>query len=204
MVEELGIDTFNNGSLVGDNAYPDRPLHVPHQTQAPQSALPHFGNILPWDMSLYQGHEYKQQQDHQLMAYSPLHDTNHPNQQHPVLDPTPPNNMLHFRDEASHDLEFDSLPLLGDNSRSSAPDSPSDMWNMSVTPEDLPPRNDSLSPSKPLSSSYQFGHGNWAEFMGVEMEDAIIRNDLGFVNNSVIPERLRFQGVNLQEAQAHV
>lgn len=40
--------------------------------------------------------------------------------------------------------------------------------------------------------------------MGVEMEDAMVRNNLRFANNAVIPERLHFQGVDLQAAQAHV
>ncbi|EAA30090.2 hypothetical protein GE21DRAFT_5018 [Neurospora crassa] len=198
--QEPDTDTFNNGSYVGDNTHLDWPLHEPHQTHAPQSALPHSGNNLPWDMPFYQGQEYKQQQDHQLKAYSPLHDTNQPNQQHPVLDPAPQRNMLQVRDEASHDLEFDNLPLLGDNAQYFPSGSPGNMWNMSMTPEDLPPRNDFLSPSQPLSSNYQFGHDNWAEFMGVEMENAIIHNDPGFANNWVIPERLRFQGVNVQAA----
>ncbi|KAK3495288.1 uncharacterized protein B0T23DRAFT_428190 [Neurospora hispaniola] len=202
--QEPGTDTFNNGSLVGDNAYLDRPLHEPQQTHALQSSLPQFGNNSPWDIPFYQDHEYKQQQDHQLKAYSPLHDTNQPNQQHPVLDPAPQRNMLQVRDRVSQDLKFDNLPLLGDNSQSFASGSPGDMWNMSMTPEDLPPRQNLPSPSQPLSSNYQFGHGNWAEFMGVEMEDATIRNNLEFADSPVIPDRLRFQGVKSLEEQAHV
>lgn len=43
MSQEPGTDTLNNGSLIGDNAHLDRPLHEPQQIHALQSSLP-LGN----------------------------------------------------------------------------------------------------------------------------------------------------------------
>ncbi|KAK3334625.1 hypothetical protein B0H65DRAFT_446899 [Neurospora tetraspora] len=70
---------------------------------------------------------------------------------------------------------------------------------MSVTPEDLLPSKGPLSPSRGLLSNHQFGQSDWEESVGVELEESFFRNDLGFADKPVLPERPLSPGVDLEE-----